>query len=44
MERTGEGESREESLYSNHQVNAPLPPEAADFRLPEGVPVQELQW
>jgi hypothetical protein len=44
VERRGEEQRREESLYSNHQVNDPLPPEAADFRLPEGIPVQELQW
>jgi hypothetical protein len=44
VERSGEQQRREESLYFNHRVNAPLPPEAADFRLPEGVPVQELQW
>ena len=44
VERSGEEQSREESRYSNHLVNAPLPPEAADFRLPEGIPVQELEW
>ena len=44
VQRTGDVESREESLYTNHRVNAPLPFEAADFRLPEDVPVQELQW
>jgi hypothetical protein len=44
VQRTEKGESREESLYTNHRVNTPLPPEAADFRLPEDVPVQELKW
>ena len=44
VEGDGPGQRREESLYTNHLVNAPLPPEAASFRLPEGIPVQELQW
>jgi hypothetical protein len=44
VQRTAEGESREESFYANHRVNEPWPPEAADFRLPEDVPVEELQW
>lgn len=44
VEGEGAEQRREESLYTNHQVNAPLPPDAADFRLPEGIPVQELQW
>lgn len=43
-QRTGEEETREESFYSNHRVNMPLPAEVTGFRLPEDVPVQEVQW
>jgi hypothetical protein len=44
VQRSEGDETREESFYTNHQVNLPLPSEATDFRLPEDVPVQELQW
>lgn len=44
LQRTPDGQTREESIYTHHVVNGPLPPEAAEFRLPEEVPVQELQW
>jgi hypothetical protein len=44
VQRTPAGETREESIYTNHRVNGPLPAEAVDFILPDDVPVQELQW